>query len=546
MIATNSIYDEMFNSAARHFVGRVEHLDGSTLLNLFEHDGALINFTIDKTSDNTKFFGYGISQILTMKLRDKERAINIEEGQYLQAAFGIENDYVYHCTMFIVDDVERDENTNELTVKALDPIYTASGHLVKELQLPDKFTLRTFAILCGAVLGMPVNFINIPDALLNVEYTKEQANFDGEETIRQALDNLAEMFGAIYYFCNNWNITFKGLDVEGEPVLIIDKSKYFELSAKSPVTLTNLMSVTELGDNVATISEVPGETQYLRENAFLVLRDDIGTLLENILSAVQGMTIGQITCKHRGDFRLEIGDKIAFEAKDGSIVPAYLLTDSITYNGGVVGNTVWDYAANVNETESNPTSLGEALKMTYARVDKVNQEITLLAKRVDESDVGQVTEQLASLKLTTDSITAEVHRIESDTNKAIETLADEVSATITEDEVTFLISQEISDGVTAVTTTTGFEFNEAGLTIAKTGHEMYTKITENGMEVIRTSDNNRLLTCNSQGVTARDLTATTYLNAAGSRFEKYELPSEIIGPTHFTQRTGCFWIGGIY
>ena len=545
MITTSSIYEEMFNSAARHFVGRVEHLQGSTLLNLFEHDGALINFTIDRTSDNTKFFGYGISQILTVKLRDKERAITITEGDYLQAAYGIGSDYVYECTMFIVDEVTRDENTNELTIKALDPIYTASGHLVKELGISESesYTLRNLAIRCGALLGMPVNFINIPDGLLDVEYNHDNANLDGEETIRQVLDNLSEMFGAIYYFCNNWNITFKRLDISGDPVVTFNKSKYFELSAKTAVTLTNLMSVTELGDNVNTTSEIPGETQYLRENAFLVLRDDIDVLLENILSAVQGMTIGQITCKHRGDFRLEIGDKIGIEAKDGSIIPAYILTDSITYNGGLVGNTVWEYAANINETESNPTTLGEALKMTYAKVDKANQEITLLAKKIQDSDVGQLTEEVASLRLTTDSITAEVARIETSTNDAITNLSDRVSATMTEDEITFLITEEIDSGVDSVTTTTGFEFNEFGLTIARTGHEIYTTVTENGMEVTRLSDEQALLTCNSQGVIARDLTATTYLNAAGSRFESYLAEEERLGPSTST-RTGCFWIGG--
>lgn len=543
MITVNSIYEEMFNSASRHFVGRVEHLEGSTLLNIFEHDGALIDFTIDKTSDNTKFFGYGISQILTVNLRDKERAINVEKGQYLQAAFGIGTDYVYNCTMFIVDEVIRNESNNQLTIKALDPIYTASGHLVKELDLPDNFTLQTFALACGTVLGMPVNFINIPDYLLNVQYNKSNINFDGEETIREALDDLAEMFGAIYYFCNNWNITFKRLDIEGEPVLTIDKSKYFELSAKPVVTITNIASITELGDNVATESEAPGETQYLRENAFLVLRENVHILLNNLLYAVQGMTIGQVTCKHRGDFRLEIGDKIAFEAKDGTIFNSYLLTDSITYNGGVVGNTVWEYAANVNETETNPTSLGEALKMTYAKVDKANQEITLLAKRIDESDVGQLTEEVASLKLTTDSITAEVARVESTTSDAIESLSNEVSAAITADEVTFLISQEMEDGITSITTTTGFEFNDTGLTIAKTGREIYTHITENGLEVIRTSDGISILSCVATGVDAINLTARKYLNTAGSRFERFTPPNDRIGPSSST-RTGCFWIGG--
>lgn len=523
MITTDTIYEEMFNSAARQFVGRVELLEGSTLIDVFEHDGSLISFTIDRTSDNTKFFGYGISQILTVKLRDKDRSIQVKKGQYLQAAYGIGTDYVYNCTMFIVDEVTRDEKTNELTIKALDPIYTASGYLVKDLTLPETFTLRVFAIACGTLLGMPVNFINIPDNLLDVEYTMENANFDGYETIRSALDNLAEMFGAIYYFCNNWEITFKRFDIESEPVLTIDKSKYFELSAKTAVTLTNIMSVTELGDNVSTTSEVPGETQYLRENAFLTLRDDIATLLENILAAVQGLTIQQFNCKHRGDFRLEIGDKIGLITKDEQVVPAYFLTDSITYNGGLASNTVWEYAANINETESNPATLGEALKMTYAKVDKVNQEIELLAKKVEDSDVNQLTEEVASLKVTTDSITTSVSELE----QGIDTIENRVDSVLTSENLSILVSNSIN----SIKTSTGFTFDADGLKIEKTNAATKTQITENGMKIFNVADE-EVLTVNNNGVNAKDLSANTFLTIGGrSRFENYGT------------RTGCFWVG---
>lgn len=536
MITTNPIYEEMFNSVARQFVGRVELLEGSTLIDVFEHDGALISFTIDRTSDNNKFFGYGISQILTMKLRDKDRSIEVKKGQYLQAAYGIGTDYIYNCTMFIVDEVTRDEKTNELTIKALDPIYTASGYLVKDLTLPETFTLRVFAIACGTLLGMPVNFINIPDNLLDVEYTKENANFDGYETIRNALDNLAEMFGAIYYFCNNWQITFKRFDIEGEPVLEIDKSKYFELSAKTAVTLTNVMSVTELGENITTTSGIPGETQYLRENAFLTLREDIATLLENILAAVQGLTIQKFSCKHRGDFRLEIADKIGLMTKDNQIVPAYFLTDSTTYNGGLVSETMWDYEANVNETESNPATLGEALKMTYAKVDKVNQEIELLAKRIDESDVGQLTEEVAGIKVTTDSISAHVSELEKnidDVGAEIESVEQRVDATLTSENLNILISNSLSTmGNTSVKTSTGFTFDADGLKIEKTNAATKTRITENGMKIYDVNDA-EVLTVDNTGVNAKDLHASTFLSIGNrSRFENYGT------------RTGCFWIGG--
>lgn len=46
------------------------------------------------------------------------------------------------------------------------------------------------------------------------------------------------------------------------------------------------------------------------------------------------------------------------------------MNDTIEYNGGLVEKTLWNYDENTTETESNPTSLGDLLKQTYARVDK--------------------------------------------------------------------------------------------------------------------------------------------------------------------------------
>ena len=84
----------------------------------------------------------------------------------------------------------------------------------------------------------------------------------------------------------------------------------------------------------------------------------------------------------------------------------------------------------------------------------------------------------------------------------------------------------------SVTTSTGFTFNETGMTVAKAGKEMTTTITEDGMTVYKNSM--AMLTANNQGVDAKNLSASTYLTiGANSRFEDYKF-----------NRTACFWIGG--
>lgn len=90
-----------------------------------------------------------------------------------------------------------------------------------------------------------------------------------------------------------------------------------------------------------------------------------------------------------------------------------------------------------------------------------------------------------------------------------------------------------NNGVNKVQTATGYTFDEGGLKIEKSGSEMSTVISEDGMQVFRSGE--KVLTANNAGVDAANLHATTYLIVGeNSRFEDYE---------HYVKRTGCFWIG---
>lgn len=94
------------------------------------------------------------------------------------------------------------------------------------------------------------------------------------------------------------------------------------------------------------------------------------------------------------------------------------------------------------------------------------------------------------------------------------------------------VEKVISDGAEKVSTVTGYTFDQTGMTVEKTGGEIKTQITEDGMRVYKNGSG--VLTANSAGVDAVDLKASTYLVVGDrSRFENYG-----------ADRTGCFWIGG--
>lgn len=536
MIIAESCYTEMIDSPAREIKARVELYDGSTLLETYEHSDALINFTIDRIGESSKFFGYGICQKLTVNLLDKDRVINIVKGNRMEVVVGVGCEYLYTCPVFFVEEVNRDENTNQLTITAYDAVYRAGQHTVSEVDIIKPYTIESFTAACATVLGMPIKFENVYDTVFDTVYD-EGGNFNGTEKIRDALNAIAEVTQTIYYMNNNWELTFKRLDKDNPSVLTIDKTKYFTLSSKTDFHLEKIVSATELGDNVYATTGNPGAAQYVRDNPFWSLRQDLGTLLDNAIAAVGGTTINQFDCEWRGNFLLEIGDKISLITKDDQTVTAYLLDDVVTYDGGLKEHTRWDYLDNEGETSGNPSTLGAALNRTYAKVDKINNEISLVASNLDSTN-----EAVSSLVLTTEDITASVKSVEtiidegfSSVNGEIETLTKQVSATMTSEDVKIAISSELSNGVSKVTTSTGYTFNQDGLTVSKSDSEISTTISEDGMIVQRSGET--VLIANNEGVKAEDLHATTYLIVGNnSRFEDFTNASG-------QSRTGCFWIG---
>ena len=145
---------------------------------------------------------------------------------------------------------------------------------------------------------------------------------------------------------------------------------------------------------------------------------------------------------------------------------------------------------------------------------------------------------IAQLKVEKDDITATVIEIQKGISEQNESNTDQfaaltkkVEATMTSDDVQLTISNELEKGVDKVTTSTGFTFNDEGLTISKSDSEMSTNIDEDGMSIFKGSE--EVLTANNTGVDAQNLHATTYLIiGTNSRFEDYG-----------SDRTGCFWIG---
>ena len=527
----------------RSIKGRVALLKGATTTHI-DYDNDLIEIKVDRIGENGKFFGYGIAQKATIKIRDKSREYDIDNTCSLTIYFSdtTKEKLILYSPVFYVEEVKRDENNNNLTIIAYDGIYKLNNLKVNDLGINGDYYIDT--LIEAIKQETKASITNIIGLSLKDKYP-ELANLNGNEKVRDILDDIAEVTASIYYMDEKNRLYFRKpkasqdtIIENGMPTHIyyviagIGKESYFTLQTKENYTLSAITHITELGDNLTSSKEdIDGVTQYIKENCFLNNNPDAATRLNEILEEVAGETLTEFNCSWRGNYTVPLTSSILLENKNNEMVRSILVNDSYTYNGGFKQNSNWSYEVKNEVTAATPTTIGEAINETLAKVDKVNKQITLLASETEANK-----EAVALLQINTDNITTSVKAVEEATrqntenyNTDIARLESKITQTATELQLDF--NKQIGN-IDNITTSTGFTFNSDGLTVKKSGSEMKTQITEDGMIVYRNND--AMLTANNQGVNAVNLHATTYLIIGNnSRFEDMG-----------SSRTGCFWIGG--
>lgn len=525
MLSVNAESLAAFKALSRQITGGVHIYKDSTLSDTLLPTETLSKIVIERTAPQGKFFGFAVIQKLTFEVIG---SYPIAKGTRVKPYINAVGSSVPEQPFFYVDAANVDETTNTTTVVAYDIIGKSQETVIKDLSFTYPLTIGEFATQVVDAFGGIIN------ANFTASFTiSESPNFTGRETLHEVLAAIAEATGTVCYVCNNNVVKFR--ELSNTVVDNITTADYFNLSSEANVLLTKIISATDLGDNV-DFGDDGGASQILWDNPFIVLRTDIATLLTNLAKVViKGLNINPINLNWRGTPCYEIGDCINIRTVKGEVAQVYYFNDTLTYNGGL--NSVWTWELGTGENpSSNPTSLGAALNQTFARVDKVNKQITLLVEEVEEN-----TKTVAEIKQTSEEINMTVSQLKDNIDDELKDVTDDINLlkkkaelAVTADEVNIQITEALDKGVSSVTTTTGFEFGADGLNISKTGSEMSTLITEDGMTVNK--DNEEMLKANNEGVVARNLHANTYLFIGEhSRLEDYETLGKM--------RTGCFWVG---
>lgn len=489
----------------------------------------LASFTIESSVPKGKFFGFAATQKLTINLVNE--TLSLAKGTKLIpqiTAKGVEDNTL--LSAFFVETVEIDTVKKTTKIIAYDAIHYAKEKKLGEVSITYPLTLSSFATTIASAIGC---YASLDFTGVNISLSENTVNTNNTENLQDILIAIAEASGTIVR-CGSGN-RLEFVNLSSTTIDTISPATYFNFSSQEPLTLTKIASVTQLGENYISGTE-DGFTQSIWDNIFFELRDDITAVIDALHAKVNGLTMLPYTLESRGNPYYQIGDCIKVVTALGE-KKIYWFNETLTYSGGLRSKTSWEIGK--DETPAaNPTTLGEAVKMTSAKVDKVNNEVSIVAGTSSEH-----AQAISALQMNTESISASVTSLREATedamdvvNSNVNTLTKKVEATISAEDVQLQIKSELANGVDKVTTATGFTFNEEGLTVSKTGSEMTTNIDEDGMSVFR--DNEEVLTADNTGVTAYNLKAKTYLIVGeNSRFEDFT-------STSGEARTGCFWIGG--
>jgi hypothetical protein len=272
------------------------------------------------------------------------------------------------------------------------------------------------------------------------------------------------------------------------------------------------------------------------------------TILDNILTLLNGLTFRPGSLEAQGDPSLDAGDFIKI-----------LDTDDVTYYNVIVSQIEFDYNGGLDEKlisvgETNTQNIYEAKKIeTKKDITEMNIKLGEISTTVSETKsitdanttgLNGLTDRVATAestaKQTAEEITStmtKTYQTKSDAKNDVDTLNTTISEVKrTADDANLSFKSIVDNGVTKVITETGFKFDATGMDIRKTGEEfnVFTGFdTELGAGFFIRRNEDEVFSATAQGVETENLKVNKYLIVgANSRFEDYG-----------TGRTGCFYIG---
>lgn len=384
---------------------------------ILDDENNIKDFTI---LDEVYTSGYGIlgsviSKQITLNLF-KEPEIDLTDRE-IKAYIGttvIENGqevvkYVPYGT-YIVQKPESEKLTDKTSLEALDYMIKFNKTYKDTLTYPCtlKDVYNSICEQCGVISGT--------SEFPNQNFSVEDNQFVANETCREVLVNIAQLAGAYARIDRDNKLYLKFFSSEKtEEITTDDYKRDIKINNVygSINKLTLNMSQVE-GESVSvedtdSIDIIGVKELIISDNYFLYTQEKRKKAINAIWNVVHNFRYVDFEANlKKARPYLDAGDSIKILSEDGTEYYTYLLSNEITFDGGL-NEKISATADTETETKySMAPEISNKLKHTEIVVDKANQQIKLIA-----SEIGDREEK-------TSTITQDIDRIESQIKDVID------------------------------------------------------------------------------------------------------------------------------
>ena len=420
----------------------------------------------------------------------KDKDINFQYGLFIKNKF----EYV-DLGNFFIKDIEDSKKKDEITVTGYDRmIRFMKTFKQSDLQLiyPCKM-LKLVQRICE-VCGVELYSTDFYNADLDVE---EDFFTTQELTYRDVLEKVAQATLTTAFIEDNKLNLYK---VNNENFEKIDKSYLTDLTVKEKFGPVNALVLGrgDVEDNVEEIDEESIEQNgrceiRFDENEFIEFQRE--EVIKGMFEQIKGLEYYSFEASDVGIMWLKPCAYIVLRDKEENLYKSYYLKANITINTGISSDIEAELPEQTN-TEYKVTTKEEKKTLKVERLAKKNEGLIQdLAQETTENS-QKITEHTQTLDSISNKVQSNTTNINNNYQEVlgklndcaqksdIETISKSVETIQTDSKYAIEVAEEIKqNGATKVKTSTGYTFDEDGLTIEKTNAKTKSKLNEAGLEI---------------------------------------------------------------
>lgn len=517
---------------------------------------------------NDKFIGTTVARKITVNILNPGNEIDLENKE-IAAYAGINDEYVPFGN-FIIEKPENEEVVEKTNFIGYDYMVKFNTIYEDRMTYPCE-TADLFEDVCDQVGLQAGN-----TSFVNSKYMILGNPFTNHEDCRTVLSNIAQLAGGFAKIGRDNKVYIKTLD-NLKTILKVKDVHEMLVSELNSITLSKLSSSEskvnenldgnnyyadfskngkwgEVNSLILRLSEVEGENTVLQDetsieenglteltiedNYFLIDEEEREIAIQPLWKSLKGLEYVPFKTQYYGYPYLDTGDIIYIVDSKETGYFSYVFNHTFKFNGAFSGTLETPALTKTQTAYKNILDVKTKFKKVEYKVDKINGEISSIveeqnileqgidnANKTANNNYNDIMQRLAGYATEDDIVSV---------RNAVDTLQ-------TSTEYVINVTEDIqTNGVSKITTQTGYTFDDSGLTVQKTGAKTKTILNEVGLDVEDATGNadESLLfagydnTIGETIVKSKNMTVQKYLVIGTySRIEDYQVG------------TGIFWMG---